>query len=89
MLVKPLRFSNKIKCNDPSARNESTRSHLRANNLSHKAYKTDNREVKISLRQRQRERFLCVDVIISCVLPGFLFVIVVVDDEMEEISRSL
>ena len=31
---------------------------------------------------------LCADIIISCVLPEFLFVIVVVDDEMEAISRS-
>ena len=30
---------------------------------------------------------LCADIIISCVLPGFLFVIVVVD-EMEATSRS-
>ena len=33
-------------------------------------------------------KYLCVDVIISCVLPGFLFVIVVVDDEMEAMRRS-
>ena len=49
------------------------------------------REVKISLRQRQRVRernFVCADIIISCVLPGFLFVNVVVDDEMEATSRS-
>ena len=43
------------------------------------------REVKISLR-RVRERNFCL--LISCNLPGFLFVIVVVDDEMEEMSRS-
>ena len=49
----------------------------------------DNREVKISLRQRVRERNVCVlTYVISCVLPGFLFVIVVVDDEMEATSRS-
>ena len=44
-----------------------------------------NREVKISLR-RVRERNFCL--LISCYLPGFLFVIVVVDDEMEAMSRS-
>ena len=31
---------------------------------------------------------MCADMIISCVLPGFLFVIVVVDDEIEAMSRS-
>ena len=31
---------------------------------------------------------MCADIIISCVLPGFLFVIIVVDDEMEAMSRS-
>ena len=31
---------------------------------------------------------MCADIIISCVLPGFQFVIVVVDDEMEAMSRS-
>ena len=46
-------------------------------------------EDKISLRQRQREQlFVCADVIIYCVLPWFLFVIVVVDDKMEAMSRS-
>ena len=30
---------------------------------------------------------MCADIIISCVLPGFLFVVVVVDDEMEATSR--
>ena len=50
-----------------------------------------NREVKISLRQRQRVReriFLCADIFISYVIPGFIFVIVVVDDEVEAMSRS-
>ena len=28
------------------------------------------------------------DIIISCVFPGFIFVIVVVDDEIEAMSRS-
>ena len=49
------------------------------------------KEVTISLRQGQRVReriFLSADIIISCVLSGFLFVIVVVDDEMEAMSRS-
>ena len=32
--------------------------------------------------------FLCADFIISCVLPGFIFFIVVVDDEIEATSRS-
>ena len=32
--------------------------------------------------------FLCADIIVSCVLPGFIFVIVVVDDEMEAMSLS-
>ena len=41
-----------------------------------------NREVKTSQRQRVLERNLCADIIISCVLPGFLYVIVVVHDEM-------
>ena len=31
---------------------------------------------------------MCADIIISCVLPGFLFVIVVVEDEMEAMGRS-
>ena len=31
---------------------------------------------------------MCADIIISCVLPAFLFVTVVVDDEMEAMSRS-
>ena len=31
----------------------------------------------------------CADVIISCVLPGFLFVIVEVDDKMEATSFSI
>ena len=35
-----------------------------------------------------RTKFLFADIIISCVLPGFLFGIVVVDDEIEAISRS-
>ena len=30
---------------------------------------------------------MCADIIISCVLPGFLFVIAVVDDEREAMSR--
>ena len=49
----------------------------------------NNREVKISLRQRQRlrERNLCV-LTSSCVFPWFLFGIVVVDDEREATSRS-
>ena len=34
-----------------------------------------------------RTKVLCADIIISCVLPGFLFVIVLVD-EMEAMSRS-
>ena len=46
------------------------------------------REVKISLRQRVRGRNFCSDIFISCVIPGLLFVIVVVDDEMEAMSRS-
>ena len=51
--------------------------------------KSINREVKISLQHRHtRTKFLCVDIIISCVLPGFLFVIVVLDDEMEAMSHS-
>ena len=32
--------------------------------------------------------FLCADIIIYCILPGFIFVVVVVDDEMEATSRS-
>ena len=48
----------------------------------------NNREVKISLRQRVRERiFFCADIIISYVLHRFIFVIVVEDDEMEATSR--
>ena len=35
-----------------------------------------------------RTKFLYADIIISCVLPGFIFAIVVVDDEMETMSRS-
>ena len=31
---------------------------------------------------------MCAYIFISCVIPGFLFVIVVVDDEMEAMSRS-
>ena len=31
---------------------------------------------------------MCGDIIISCVIPGFLFVVVAVDDEMEAMSRS-
>ena len=51
--------------------------------------KSINREVKISLRHRHtRTKFLCVDIIISCVLPRFLLVIVVLDDEMEAMSHS-
>ena len=50
------------------------------------------REVKISPRQRQRvrERNFCVLTSSFFVfnIPGFLFVIVVVDDEMEAMSRS-
>ena len=49
------------------------------------------REVKISLRQRQRvqeRNYLCADIIISCVLPVFLFVIVLEDDEMVAMSHS-
>ena len=34
------------------------------------------------------KKFWCADIFISCVIPGFLFVIVVVDDEMEAMSRS-
>ena len=32
--------------------------------------------------------FLCADIIISCVLPWFIFVNVVVDDKMEATTRS-
>ena len=32
--------------------------------------------------------FLCAGIIISCALPGFIFVIVVVDDEIEAMSGS-
>ena len=35
-----------------------------------------------------RTKFLCAYIFISCVLPGFLFVNVVVNDEMEAMSRS-
>ena len=35
-----------------------------------------------------RTNFVCADIIISCVFPELLFVIVVVDDEMEAMSRS-
>ena len=35
-----------------------------------------------------RTKLVCADIIVSCVLPGFLFVIVVVDDGMEARSRS-
>ena len=35
-----------------------------------------------------RTKFLCADIIISCVLPGLLFVIVVVNGEIEATSRS-
>ena len=35
-----------------------------------------------------RTKFVCADIIISSVLPGFIFDIVVVDDEMEATSRS-
>ena len=31
---------------------------------------------------------MCADIFISCVMPGFLFDIVVIDDEMEAMSRS-
>ena len=34
-----------------------------------------------------RTKFLCADTIISCLFPGFIFVIVVVDDETEVMSR--
>ena len=37
---------------------------------------------------KARTIFLRTGVIISCVLPVFLFVIVVVDDKMEATSRS-
>ena len=49
-----------------------------------------NREVKISLRQRERERnlFVLMSSVLVRALPGFIFVIVVVDDEMEATSRS-
>ena len=62
-------------------------SHLNHNLLTHE----NNREVNFSLRQRQRVRehfFLCADIIISCVIHRFLFVIVVVVNEMEAMSRS-
>ena len=35
-----------------------------------------------------RTKFVCADIFISCVIPGFLFVIVVVGDEMELARRS-
>ena len=35
-----------------------------------------------------RTKFSCAGIIISCVLPGFLSVFVIVDDEMEATSRS-
>ena len=35
-----------------------------------------------------RTKFLCADIFIYCVRPWFLLVIVVVDDEMEAMSRS-
>ena len=48
-----------------------------------------NKEAKISLRQRVRERNVCVlTSSYFSVIPGFLFGIVVVDDEMEAMSRS-
>ena len=31
---------------------------------------------------------MCADIINYCVLPGFIFVIVVVDDDMESMNRS-
>ena len=49
------------------------------------------REVKISLRPWQRVRegnFNVLTIIIACVLPGFLFVIVVVDNKIEAMSCS-
>ena len=41
-----------------------------------------------SITTSTRTKFLCAGVIISCVTPGFIFVIFVVDDEMEATSRS-
>ena len=43
---------------------------------------------RLRVHYDNENEYLCADVIISCVLPGFLFVIVVVDDGMEAMSRS-
>ena len=44
---------------------------------------------RLRLHYNENEnQILYADVIISCVLPVFLFIIIVVDDEMEATSRS-